>query len=149
MSDMTDALCYWDGLKSIHAKRSTKRHRLDTEAIREDRAAGMTWAAIGEKHGCSKELLRQISQGLTCGNHHHAFSKKRCIYSGLRKWLNENLVTLEDLASQMPGWENERNGANRLRYMLRGATRITKADIDAVLKVTGLTYEEAFREDEG
>lgn len=137
---------YGVDLKSLPNRKVAPNSKVDEDAAKADRRAGMTWSAIAKKYGVTTERVRQICHDMRGRDHFQAFSKKRCIFDGLRDWLNLHMVTVDDLAQMICG-HPDYNAANRWRGMLNGTTRITKRDIDAALSVTGMSYEEAFKED--
>ena len=62
-------------------------------------------------------------------------------YIGLRKWMISNKVTIAEL--------ERRCGGERTFYhcLISGRHAPSKKTIDAILRTTGLTYEECFKED--
>lgn len=63
-------------------------------------------------------------------------------YAGLRKWMIANEVTVSEL--------ERRCCSERTFYhcLISSRNEPSKKTIDAILKTTGLTYEECFKEDE-
>ena len=68
-----------------------------------------------------------------------SLSKNKVKYVGLRDWMIENCVTVAEL--------ERRCGNLRMLASLTGKSNPSKYTIDAILQVTGLTYEECFKED--
>lgn len=66
---------------------------------------------------------------------------KKGIYPNLEKWLKDNGKTYYALATE--------TGINHSTVygILYGDRGCTKYSIDAILRVTGMTYEEAFKEE--
>lgn len=102
------------------------------DAYKEYRKRGMTYQAIADLYGVSKQAVHEAIQG----------RKDRCIhikpqsvvFHGLRKWMCDNHVFIKDL--------EDKTGLNLRNALSSG--RISNAKVNAILKVTGLTYEEAF-----
>lgn len=61
-------------------------------------------------------------------------------YEGLAKWMLNNSISVNRLAVLCD--------ADKLGCILYGNNEPSKKNIDAILKVTGLTYEECFKERE-
>lgn len=113
--------------------------REQKEEVKRLRGAGMSYQAVGERFGVSKQRIHQIT---------HPKPRKRkspntdgIKYPKIKQYLEENNVKVTALATacgvtNATMWGNMRGGGMR------------KSTIDAILKVTGLTYEEAFSEEE-
>lgn len=101
--------------------------------------AGVTYQAIGERFGVSKQRIHQI---VTRPSRRRKQPKTAGIkYPRIKQYLEEHNVRVTAFATacgvtNTTMWENLRGGGMR------------KSTIDAILKVTGLTYEEAFSEEE-
>ena len=70
-------------------------------------------------------------------------SKENCIYDGLRNWMNKYGLRISNLLLMIGSDAPCRQ--TMYRY-LRGDESMSKNVIDAILKVTGMTYEQAFVE---
>lgn len=110
--------------------------RTRAEVIQEMRKKGMTYEEIGEVFGISKQAVYQAAHP---GDGFHAGAVMKVSYTGLRKWMLDNRVTFTMLG--------ELCGRPRLYGSIVGKTEPRKDTIDAILKVTGLTYEECFKEE--
>lgn len=99
---------------------------------------GLTYKEVGERLGVSKArahvLVNKPSQGYF---NKMAIDKVR--YIGLREWMIKNKVTMSEL--------ERRCRANRMYHNLVYNHKPNKKTIDAILSVTGLTYDECFKED--
>lgn len=104
-----------------------------------DREKGMTYRQIGEKYGVSAQAVQ-----ICCARQNEmpkkSFSAKSCIWPNLRKWLNTDRARAERFFQAMQGCT--------IRTILKGGQQPKKNVIDRMLKVTGMTYEELFREEE-
>lgn len=118
-----------------------------TKKYLEARERGLTYAEIAEMFGVSKQRVAQ-----TCGKHQpkhfQHITEKGCIYPNLRKWMNENKVSKYDLVRRM-GFVNSQSAASvALREHMIGKIEMKKSYIDKLLKVTGLSYEVLFYQEE-
>ena len=117
------------------------------ELMRADRAQGMTYKQISEKYGISKQRVQQIVGGGTdrvkaC---FRGITEKDCIYPNLRKWMNDNKVSKAELCRRLFG-NSHPQLQDRARAWLNGRNHPSKLNIDRLIEVTGLTYEELFKE---
>lgn len=115
---------------------SKKQHAI---ALRE---SGCTYEEIGKALGCSKQYIAQL-----IGNRNpHQFQyikKEGCAYPRLAEWMNKNEVSRSEFVRRM-GLLSLSENILRFSRILRGETDLKKTDIDRMLKVTGMTYEELF-----
>lgn len=113
--------------------------REQKEEVKRLREAGMSYQAVGERFGVSKQRIHQI---VTRPSRRRKLPKTDGIkYPKIKQYLEENNVKVTDLATAC-GVTNATMWGN-----MRGCG-MRKSTIDAILKVTGLTYEEAFSEEE-
>lgn len=106
------------------------------------REQGMTYKKIAETLGYSASYINQV-----CGfTNHHRFqhiTEDGCIYPGLRKWMNDNMVSRTELVRRMYKTPFP-NTVKSLSAYMRGDYEPPKSVIDDILRVTGLTYEQCF-----
>ena len=92
---------------------------------------GKNYQTIAQQFGCSVQnvvnALHVIKSRNACG-----------LYPGLRAWMYSNHVTQAQLAKMIDV------SATAVNRILVGVSLPHKVTIDAILRVTGLTYEEAF-----
>lgn len=110
-----------------------------SDAIRMMHDNGMTYAEIGREFGVSAQAVHQISSRRGPGDGLHEGTLRKVKYRGLRNWLLTNRVCIRDLEKMC--------GASSFHASLIGNSSPTKRTIDAILAVTGLTYEECFKEE--
>lgn len=115
-----------------------------TDLYRAEREKGLTYQQIAEKHGVSKQCVAQV-----CGKQSPWKFRynNTCIYLGLRRWMNENKITVSELVRRMGHVVHTTNHA-RIRDICLGRTELRKCEIDKLIEITGMTYEELFREEE-
>lgn len=71
------------------------------------------------------------------------YAASECIYPAIRAWMQNNDCNFSALAD-MVGVCNQ-----TISHTLRGTRGTSKYTIDQILRVTGLTYEEAFAAETG
>lgn len=112
-------------------------------AMRRD---GATHAQIAEAFGISRQRSHQI-----CGKRRvysfRQITPKQCIYGNIRDYLNRTRTSIYEVTRQIYGYSHSES-SNRISRILSGKLNPRKTDIDDILLVTGLTYEEAFAEDD-
>lgn len=106
------------------------------------RDQGMTYKQIAQEMGVSKSYIGQLLGGYD-PYHFQYISKEGCIYPGLRKWMNDNKVCRTELVRRM-GKNAWSYSVSAMTSMMMGRTMPTKYSIDAILRVTGMTYEQCF-----
>lgn len=105
------------------------------------RLEGRSLREIGDHFGVSHERIRNMLPRDDRINH-PIKSVQTCIYPNIRAWMQENRCTYEKFA-RMIGC----TGAS-LRSWMRGESSPKKSNIDKLLSMTGLSYEDAFWRDE-
>lgn len=108
--------------------------------------SGMTMEQIGEKFGITRQRVFQLIGG-NKKRRSAVVTPEKCIYIGLRKWMNKNDVSVTEMTRKMYGNSTPVN-YHHVREMLAGKLNMRKLDIDKIIKITGLTYEELFEESE-
>ena len=107
-----------------------------------DRARGMTYSEIAKKHGVTKQRVAQV-----CAQHNESKFRKitedQCVYANLRQWMNSNMVCRTELLRRI-GTMPYGSSYNGFRNLLLGRGSPTKHMIDALIRVTGMSYEEIF-----
>lgn len=101
----------------------------------EMRLNGDTLQEIGDKFGISRQAVFQKIGGFT----KHDNAKDKIVFSGIRKWMIENDCSVSKLACSLPDISY-----NHIRNSLKGNTKPSYEFILAILKITGLKFEEAF-----
>ena len=101
------------------------------------REEGLTYEQIGRVLGVSKQAAHQ---SLVPRDGFRLSTVRKVKYVGLRNWMIENRKNISRL-------EKEIGKERCLSNCLTGKFEPRKKTIDAILRVTGLTYEECFKED--
>lgn len=115
-----------------------------------DRKAGMTYTQIGQKHGVSRKSVECVLRNTgkdSDGHRFRPFTEETCIYPNLRRWLNENQLSMQKFALLI-GRKFASSNSSSVGLWLRGKSYPIKENIDRILQVTGLTYEELFATEE-
>jgi len=106
-----------------------------------DRDAGMKYREIAEKYGVSHQYVAQL-----CGKSNPRYFKivgERCIYPNLRKWMNDNKVSYNELLRRM-GQTPYPEMCSKLSTWTSGKNDPPKVWIDRMIAATGLPYEVLF-----
>ena len=99
----------------------------------EMRLDGYTFEEIGKAFGVSKQAVNQALGVVGTGR--KGFS---CIYPNIKRWITDNKMSCKEFSNKV-------GFSNHAAYLwFAGKTVPTKTAVDAILKVTGMTYEEAF-----
>lgn len=74
-------------------------------------------------------------------------TEKQCVFVGIRDWLNQNKVSITEFVRRVYGVYHTERRKSLLKHLTKKFD-MKKQMIDRVLEITGLTYEEAFKEQE-
>ena len=119
------------------------------EQMRELREAGMTYKAIGARLGVSGQYVAHVlGQNGTHGGF-KPYSEQQCVYAGLRRWLNQHQIARRALCAILDKRAVHGGSATSVRAHLRGEGSFSMADINKLIEVSGMTYEELFRQGGG
>ena len=112
----------------------------DPRVYARERANGKTVNEIARDHGVTHQA---VSDGLKRikAQRFRGWDDKRCIYKNLRQWLNDNQFGLSELVIMM-GFAQSGTNTGRLRSWLKGECYPSKKNIDRLLLISGLTYEQ-------
>lgn len=106
---------------------------------------GYSYGEIAKKFGCSRQNIQQIFGGLKKPRK----SINRIIYLGIKKYMEDNRIGYTELLKSMYPEELVKNSKRTcLRMKLTGESNISVQEAKRILKVTGMTFEEAFRTEE-
>ena len=100
------------------------------------RQEGCTLQQIANKYGCTRQYvsitLRKISQMP------RTRARRKCVYPGLDRWLHENSYSIASLGRALA-----LHNITIYKYM-NGEREIKIGAIRDILRLTGMTFEEAF-----
>ena len=109
--------------------------------MREKLKGGMTLQQIGDEYGVSRQRIAQLVGAVRPMTQ---WCKTYSVYSGIDSWMKFTHTTYAKLAVML-GYAPNANNQSNLAAKLMGKTEPSKSFIDAMLYITGLTYEEAFK----
>lgn len=69
---------------------------------------------------------------------------RRSIWPNMEKWLRDNKITYVALAKLL-GYKPAPSNYQRVRNQMLGITELRKQDIDKLLRITRMSYEQLFR----
>lgn len=114
----------------------TKKEAAEARKMRE---AGCTYREIGQKYGVSRQRIHQI-----CSYRFKGKIASECIYEGLSDFLMQNRKGAKWLLRETDLPIHENSMINKLR----GKTSFSISEVKTILEITGLTFEECFKEKE-
>ena len=123
--------------------KKTLHHR--AEEFEKLLASGLNRREIAERYGCSRQNVDQMVARYNV-NQFKGFTEEGCVYVGLRNWLNENKCSLSELLRRIHGRNVSTGTRTQYSERLKGKVKFTMPEINAILGVTGKTYEELFLE---
>ena len=116
-----------------------------TELYKSLRAEGLTYREIAARCGVSYQTVAQVC-AKSNATQFRKITPTVCVYPGLRDWMNSNYVSRSELYRRM---HDNSPCIGRAPYVIRerlsGKTFWRMDEIDRLLDITGMTYEELFR----
>lgn len=112
------------------------------EALRNE---GLTYQEIASRAGVSRAYVNLVLSNYK-KSQFRGISQKQCVHDGLREWMNENKCSVNELLRRAYGFNPGGTQKQGWFAKLRGETHLKKPDIDRLIDVTGMSYEELFRE---
>lgn len=113
-----------------------------TDLYRSERENGLTYKEIAEKYGVSKQAVYQACAKMSPGHFKH-YTTTQVIYPNLLRWLNKNRVCRAEMARRL-GFAPWPKSFAKLSDWFSGRTFPQKKNIDQLIEITGLSYEELF-----
>lgn len=112
----------------------------------EMRVKGCTLQEIGDRYGITRERVRQILQSITSRSTSMVRGREGIIYPNIKKWLKDNDISIGEFAKLLGKEENIKMKTHtRLSHILKGKGDFTMTEVRSVLKVTDMTFEQAFK----
>lgn len=114
------------------------------QAAKDLRDQGMSYREIADVLGISFQRVHFLLLGEDCPGdvHFSRIKESACPYYNLRNWMNRNRFGRTKMMAHIG-----LNQHQTFRNYLSGSSAIPKKYIDAILQVTGMTYEECFATD--
>lgn len=104
---------------------------------------GASFSEIARRYGVSRQAVQQRLR--RCGRGIVVKQAARMVFPKIAEWMIDNNIKISALADKIGVFDEHLNPAEALRQRLCGEIRFTVAEVNAVLDVTGLSYEVAFR----
>lgn len=110
------------------------------------RAEGKSYKQIAAEFGVTRQAVCHACREMD-NSKFRVWDSRRCVYPNLRKWLNDNRMTLVDFIIRM---DLAVCNATYMRFndYFRGRNYPPKRTIDGMIRVTGLTYELLWERDD-
>ena len=96
---------------------------------------GATIREASEKYGVSYQRIQQMFPGVNRRGRNF-----KCIYPNIGRWIVESRITQPVFGEMVDV------STNTIHHYLSGEREPNKKTIDKILEVTGMTYEEAFKQ---
>lgn len=109
------------------------------------RKEGKTLQAIADELGVTKQRVCQYFTGTKYEGGKHYRKMNSIIYPNLADWLYENNHCIATFMCEM-GMEYNPRKATRVKSVLDGKAELKISEIKKILSVTGMTFEECFKE---
>lgn len=121
-----------------------KSNKMRIITAKKMRQEGKTYQQIGDTFGISKQRACIIcGMDINDKPYFHIWTKDRCIFHSLRDWFNIHRFSTKDILEQI-GLPVSSSNRIHLRRILNGDVTMKKDDIDRLIALTGMTYEELF-----
>lgn len=119
----------------------TKEDKIKAYAMTLD---GYTYQAIANEFGVTKQYISSLYGRKS----YNSKLYDEIIYPNITKWMEENKVTVRSLSIELYSGKLPNSAQTKLSKKLKGERKFTIDDIDKILKITGMKYEEAFERKE-
>lgn len=107
------------------------------------RQKGMTYQEIADSMGISKAYVAILLDKTVKTSNFHIWPIELSPYPVLTQWMNDNQITRQELAEKL-GYSPSTGSYYIITKIMR-TDKFTKKEIDKLLEITGMTYEELFR----
>ena len=110
--------------------------------ILELRKKGRSCREIAAECGCSFQYAAQVISQKDCP--FKGIDERRCIYRGLREWMNGTETGFAELGKRVYGGKAA-DKKTALYRKLNGGVELKLHEINRLIDITGRSYEELFR----
>lgn len=117
---------------------------ISTKEVFEMRKAGMTYKAIADRYGVSRQYIQQVAPASVARKSHAEI--ETIPYKGIYQFLKENpRLSLVGFYRAITGGAY-RNSTERVRNVIHGREdcRLSITEIRRLLEITGMTFDELF-----
>lgn len=115
--------------------------------IREMYDSGMTLLQIADKLGITKQRVHQIVRKNMDFTEHQKEKINLVLFPVIRDWMIGYKITLKAFCDAVAEEMNREVPASCVEIFLTTGSKTSIGLIQAILKVTGMSFEEAFKED--
>lgn len=102
---------------------------------------GYTYQEIADEFGVTKQYISSLFGSKLYNSQLY----DKIIYPNIVKWMKENNFTVHKLSIELYPRQTANGAQNKLSRVLKGKQKATIDDIDKILKITGMKYEECFQ----
>ena len=107
------------------------------------RQKGMTYQEIADSMGISKAYVAILLDRTVKTSNFHIWPVETSPYPILTQWMNDNQITRQELAEKL-GYSVSTSSGYIIAKIMK-TDKLSKREIDKLLEITGMTYEELFR----
>lgn len=107
------------------------------------RKQGKTYQEIADYMGISKAYVAILLDKTVKTSNFHIWPIELSPYPVLTQWMNDNQITRQELAEKL-GYSPSTVSYYIITKIMR-TDKFTKKEIDKLLEITGMTYEELFK----
>lgn len=118
---------------------------VNKQEVLELRDKGIKQAEIARMMGCSRSRIGQICGGKNILHKRSVALHKDLIYPNIARWLFENQVSMAAFCQSLDSEQRKKSYA-RIVDCLHGKHRFNISEIKKIMKITDMTFEEAFEE---
>lgn len=109
--------------------------------------SGMTLAEIAVKEGLTRQRVHQIVRNNYGISEFQLKKINMVLFPAIRDWMIGYKITLKEFCETVSKASNNEVSANSVEKFLINGSKTSVCLIQDILKVTGMSFEEAFRED--
>lgn len=112
------------------------------------RVKGATLQEIGNEYGITRERVRQILRTYISKSTSMKRGREGIIFPNISLWLSNNKVSMQEFGTMIQkqkGFNGCKNSGNKVSNRLKGKGQFTLQEVEIILKITGMTFEEAFK----
>lgn len=117
------------------------------QRIKEMYDSGMTLAEIAVKEGLTKQRVHQIVRKDTGITEFQLDKINLVLFPAIRDWMIGYKITLKEFCDTVSKTYHNEVSANSVEKFLINGSKTSVCLIQDILKVTGMSFEEAFKED--
>lgn len=117
------------------------------EKIKEMYDSGMTLVQIAEKEGLTKQRVHQIVRKKIGFSEYQLNKINMVLFPSIRDWMIGYKITLKEFCDTVSKTSHNEVSAKSVEKFLINGSKTSVCLIQDILKVTGMSFEEAFKED--